>query len=130
MAARRAPSTKSINAMEAELRGPNGPGSPNWHAEDTHTARTNQALIETFRANRGKVPGEPVAHSFLLLTARGAKTGLARTVPLAAHAVKARLFVVGSMSGADRDPPWFHNVVANPDVTVEWRGETFPARAV
>ena len=38
--------------------------------------------------------------------------------------------MVASLGGAWHNPPWFHNVVANPDVTVEWQGETFPARAV
>ena len=34
------------------------------------------------------------------------------------------------MGGSVRNPPWFHNLVRNPEVTVELDGETFPARAV
>jgi hypothetical protein len=36
---------------------------------------------------------------------------------------------VASIGGADHNPPWFLNVVANPDVRVELQGDTFPARA-
>jgi len=37
---------------------------------------------------------------------------------------------LASMGGADRHPPWYYNVAANPVCTVEWQGETFTARAV
>jgi deazaflavin-dependent oxidoreductase (nitroreductase family) len=39
------------------------------------------------------------------------------------------MFVFASMGGAPRHPAWYHNVVANPSVTVEHGTETFSARA-
>jgi deazaflavin-dependent oxidoreductase (nitroreductase family) len=40
------------------------------------------------------------------------------------------VFVVGSKAGAPRHPAWFHNLRANPSVTVEPGGKSFQARAM
>jgi deazaflavin-dependent oxidoreductase (nitroreductase family) len=40
-----------------------------------------------------------------------------------------RVFVVASKGGAPSNPAWFHNLRANPSVTVELRGESYPAQA-
>ncbi len=34
------------------------------------------------------------------------------------------------MGGSVRNPPWYHNLVKNPEVTVELNGETYQAEAV
>ena len=34
------------------------------------------------------------------------------------------------MAGSVRNPPWYHNLIANPEVTVELNGETFQGKAV
>ena len=60
----------------------------------------------------------------------GAKSGKKRAVPLAYHEVDGRLLIIASMGGAKRNPPWYHNLVANPEVLVEKDGETFSANAV
>ena len=41
-----------------------------------------------------------------------------------------RIVVFGSKGGAPNHPAWYHNLVANPNVTVELPGETFEATAV
>jgi deazaflavin-dependent oxidoreductase (nitroreductase family) len=41
-----------------------------------------------------------------------------------------RVFVVASKAGAPRNPAWFHNLRANPEVTVELGDQSFPARAL
>ena len=51
-------------------------------------------------------------------------------MPLAYLDIDDRLLVIASMGGAPRNPPWFYNLVANPEVTVEMNGEEFTARAV
>ena len=43
---------------------------------------------------------------------------------------KGRVFVVGSKAGAPRHPSWFHNLRANPAVTVELGDSSYRARAV
>src|SRR5215472_11202333 len=89
----------------------------------------NQGVITEFRANHGAVSQPPFP--ILLLTTTGARTGRPATVPLG-YGVDddGRVFVVASKAGAPRHPAWFHNLRANPAVTVELGDGTFPARAV
>jgi hypothetical protein len=63
----------ALNAMVAEVGTEAGPGAT--------TKEFNRALIETFRANRGVVPGELQSANFLLLTT-SVKSGAKRTTPL------------------------------------------------
>jgi len=65
----------------------------------------------------------------LLLTARGRKTGKARTTPLLYLQDGDRLVVVASKGGAPRHPAWFLNLAANPEVTVERGRERLAMRA-
>jgi deazaflavin-dependent oxidoreductase (nitroreductase family) len=119
-----------LNELTNEVRGDSGPGTEGWRAEGSHTRRFNEAFIEEFRRNAGKIPGELGEVDLLLLTVKGAKSGKPRTVPVGFHRIDGRLLVIASMGGADRNPPWFYNVVANPEVTVELGTEVFRARAV
>jgi deazaflavin-dependent oxidoreductase (nitroreductase family) len=119
-----------LNVLTDEVRSPSGPGSSAWTADASHTQRFNRTFIEEFRRNGGKVPGELGEVDLLLLTAKGAKSGEPRTVPLGFHRIDGRLIVIASMGGADKNPPWFFNVIAHPEVTVELGSETFRAKAV
>lgn len=89
----------------------------------------NQGVISEFRANSGVVSQPPFP--ILLLTTTGARTGRSTTVPLGfAVDDQGRVFVIASKAGAPKHPAWFHNLRANPSVTVELGDRTFPARAV
>ncbi|MFJ7217229.1 nitroreductase/quinone reductase family protein [Amycolatopsis sp. NPDC098790] len=89
----------------------------------------NEGVISEFRANRGRVSEPPFP--ILLLTTTGARTGRRSTVPLGfAVDDRGRVFVVGSKAGAPRHPAWFHNLRANPAVTVELGSGTHEAQAV
>ena len=89
----------------------------------------NQGVISEFRANSGVVSQPPFP--ILLLTTTGARTGRSSTVPLGfAVDDQGRVFVIASKAGAPKHPAWFHNLRANPSVTVELGERTFPARAV
>ncbi len=90
----------------------------------------NQQIIEEFRANEGRVGGNFEGRTLLLLHHRGAKTGTERVNPLAYQRVSDdAVAIFASMGGAAKNPDWYHNVVANPDVTVEIGTETFTGRA-
>ena len=120
-----------IIELSEEVRAPGGgPGTPGWDAETSHTRRFNEALISAYRRHGGTLPGELSGLDVLLLTTTGAKTGRRRTVPVDIHRSDGRLVIVASMGGADRNPPWFHNVRANPGVEVELGTERFAATAV
>lgn len=90
----------------------------------------NRNLIDEFRANGGKLGGRLANSSIVLLTTTGAKSGQPRTIPLGYGRDGDRLIVVAANAGAPAHPDWYHNLLANPDVTVELPGERFAARAV
>jgi deazaflavin-dependent oxidoreductase (nitroreductase family) len=90
----------------------------------------NKNLIEEYRANQGKVSGMFENMPLLILTTKGAKTGLPREHPLAYTKDGDRLIIIASKGGAPTNPNWYHNVVANPEVTVEVGSEKFQAKAI
>ena len=89
----------------------------------------NQAVINEFRANAGKVGGYFEGANMLLLHTVGAKSGQSRTNPLVYVTDGDRLVVIASKGGADTNPDWYYNLLANPIVTVELGTEQFQARA-
>ena len=89
----------------------------------------NQSVIKEFRANQGKVGGPMEGMPVLLLTMTGAKTGRTLVRPLCYSRDGDRIVIIASYGGAPRNPPWYHNLVANPVVTVEVGAEKYKARA-
>ena len=89
----------------------------------------NKQIIEEFRANEGKVGGMFANNTLLLLHTTGAKSGKERVNPLVTIEDGDRLVIVASKAGAPSNPDWYYNVVANPEVGVEYGTETFQARA-
>ena len=89
----------------------------------------NDKIIAEFRDNAGVV-GPPFAGApMVLLTTTGAKSGNTHTTPLVNYTDGDRIYVFASMGGAPKHPSWYHNVVANPDVTVERGTEKYAAKA-
>jgi deazaflavin-dependent oxidoreductase (nitroreductase family) len=89
----------------------------------------NAKVIAEFRANGGKVGGFFEGAPLLLLHHAGAKTGAERVNPLVYQQVGGCYAVFGSAGGQPRDPQWFRNLVAHPDVTLEVGTSTVTARA-
>lgn len=89
----------------------------------------NQSIIAEFRANAGKVGGPFEGKDLLLLTTTGAKSGLPRTNPAAYIRDGDRFVIIASKAGAPENPDWYHNLRANPKVTLEIGTETIEATA-
>ena len=79
----------------------------------------NSKIISEFRANDGKVGGMFEGRPLLLLHTTGAKTGIERVNPLAYRVDGKALVIFASKAGAPINPDWFHNLRANPHVSVE-----------
>jgi deazaflavin-dependent oxidoreductase (nitroreductase family) len=92
----------------------------------------NQKTIAEFHDKQGRGVGMWGDH-VLLMTARGAKSGEAITTPLVCGRDGDRYVVVASMGGAPKNPTWFGNIRANPEVEIEVATaggtERFKARA-
>jgi deazaflavin-dependent oxidoreductase (nitroreductase family) len=93
-------------------------------------AAFTQNLIADLRAHGGTVSSGPLAgRTLMLLTTIGAKTGLPRTAIATYSRDGGRYVIAASKSGAPTNPAWYHNLRANPEVSVEAGGETFKATA-
>ena len=86
----------------------------------------NRSVIEEFRANGGRVAMFGDAPVVILHTI-GARTGQIREIPLVAHLEDGQLAVFASKAGSPTHPDWYRNLVANPDIEVEFGTERFTA---
>jgi deazaflavin-dependent oxidoreductase (nitroreductase family) len=85
----------------------------------------NAGVIKEFRENAGKVGNMFEGMPMILVHHTGAKSGTERVAPLVYYAEGERLFIFASKGGADDNPAWFHNLVANPETTAEVGEDTF-----
>nr|MDT0657936.1 nitroreductase/quinone reductase family protein [Micromonospora sp. DSM 115978] len=90
----------------------------------------NQQVIDEFRANQGRVGGPFEGARLLLLTTTGARSGKPHTTPVGYLPDGERIIVIASAGGAPNHPAWYHNLAAQPRVTVEDGYFTYPADAV
>jgi deazaflavin-dependent oxidoreductase (nitroreductase family) len=85
----------------------------------TSHADFNTRIIEEFHANEGRVGGMFEGTPLLLLHHTGAKSGKNRINPLAYQSDNGRYVVFASKGGAPTNPDWYHNLKAQPEVTIE-----------
>ena len=90
---------------------------------------SNGKVIAEFRENDGKVGGFFAGAPMLLLHHAGSKTGTERVNPLVYQQVGGSYAIFASFGGQPRDPQWFRNLIASPDVTLEVGTSTVRARA-
>ena len=92
--------------------------------------------VAVYRMTRGRVGGtwrigagwrDPVP--ICLVEHRGRRTGKLRTTPLVYLRDGDRVVVVASQAGRPRHPLWFRNMEADPEVTVQIKGDRRPMRA-
>jgi deazaflavin-dependent oxidoreductase (nitroreductase family) len=79
----------------------------------------NTKIIEEFRANGGAVGGQFAGAPLLLLHTVGARSGQRRVNPVMYQKVDGGYAVFASKAGAPVSPDWYHNLLAQPQVTAE-----------
>ena len=79
----------------------------------------NKQVIADFRAGREISIEGMHRERIVLLTTIGARTFAPSTVPVMFTTTERGILVVASNDGAEEDPQWFHNIVADPLVHVE-----------
>lgn len=72
-----------------------------------------------YRTSSGKLGGSIRGVPVLLLTTRGRKSGRVYTWPVCYVVEGENLLLVASAGGMPRNPAWYHNLLANPNVTIE-----------
>ncbi len=80
------------------------------HEVDTRSVGIGVRLL---RVTRGRIV-QPWHRQALILTTRGRKTGLKRTVPLQFFPDGEDILVVAANSGLPSPPGWYFNLMANP----------------
>lgn len=101
------------------LTGEYEPSPSTWSADQAK-------LIESSGGTEGiTMQGRPV----VLLTTRGAKTGKLRKTPLMRVEHDGRYAVVASLGGAPKNPVWYYNIKAEPQVELQDGGIKLDMRA-
>jgi deazaflavin-dependent oxidoreductase (nitroreductase family) len=86
--------------------------------------------VDEYRATNGEVGYVwQKGTTILLLTTTGRKSGKRYTSPLIFREHNGSYVVVASKGGAPEAPDWYKNLQADPNVTVQVKGDEFPARA-
>jgi deazaflavin-dependent oxidoreductase (nitroreductase family) len=86
----------------------------------------NTKIIEEFRANQGRVGGPWAGTTLILIHHIGAKSGIERVLPLGCFPLgDGRFAIVASNGGSPAHPDWYHNLKANPTITVDVGTQTF-----
>lgn len=83
------------------------------------------------RWSKGRLtaPGVIIGLPVVMLTTTGAKSGLPRTMPVAAIPFDGDLVVLGTNFGQERTPAWAWNLAAHPRATATWRDASVPVEA-
>ncbi|MET7616043.1 nitroreductase family deazaflavin-dependent oxidoreductase [Streptomyces sp. NPDC005408] len=81
------------------------------------------------RLTRGKVLLSAQMLPGVILTARGAKSGLPRVTPLACMPSGDGWILIGSNFGREGHPSWTANLLKHPEAEVNWKGQDIPVAA-
>ena len=82
-----------------------------------------------YKLTGGRFFGGGEDGSVLVLTHKGAKSGKIRETPLMYMPNDDGFMIVASAGGAPQNPGWYHNLMANPETTVNINGEAVAVRA-
>ena len=85
---------------------------------------------KVYSLSGGRILGDMGGMPAIELTTTGAKSGKQRTTMLTVPLLhQGNRVVVASKGGAPESPAWYHNLVANPQVTVTEKGKRTELRA-
>jgi deazaflavin-dependent oxidoreductase (nitroreductase family) len=85
--------------------------------------------LKLYAWTNGRIGASTSGMPTLLLTTTGRKSGLPRTVPLPYFSHPDGYVVVASYAGGPRNPAWYDNLVAQPQVELQIRGRRVRATA-
>ena len=90
----------------------------------------DRRTVEEFRANGGRAGGALARTPLVLIHHVGARTGVEHVTPLAYSALDGdSIAIAASNGGSPKHPAWYHNLRANPSITVELGTQRFDATA-
>jgi deazaflavin-dependent oxidoreductase (nitroreductase family) len=95
----------------------------------TDLSLLNEEHVRVYRETNGERGyiwnGAPI----LLFTTKGRKTGQPRTIAIIYTQVGDKYVIIASKGGSPTHPLWYLNMLEDPNVEVQIKGDTFKARA-
>ena len=88
-----------------------------------------RAHVALHRLSGGRLFNTLAGRDVCFVTMTGAKTGRRITLPLMYVPWRDGVLLVASQGGAPRNPAWYRNLLAHPDIAVEHRGRRLELRA-
>lgn len=86
----------------------------------------NTRIIREFRANAGTVGGDFEGSPLILIHHKGAKSAAEHVAPLGCFPQSdGRYVIVASNGGGPKNPDWYYNLSAHPEIDVEFGSERF-----
>jgi deazaflavin-dependent oxidoreductase (nitroreductase family) len=82
-----------------------------------------------YKKTNGRWMNKFAGRDICLVTMTGAKSGKQRDVPLMYVPYGDGVILVASLGGAPRNPTWYYNLVAHPDIEVRVKGRHMKLRA-
>jgi deazaflavin-dependent oxidoreductase (nitroreductase family) len=90
----------------------------------------DRRTVKEFRASGGRVAGTLAGTPLVLIHHIGGRSGIERVTPLAYSAQGDDcIAITASNGGSPKHPAWYHNLKANPAITVEMGTHRFRATA-
>ncbi len=111
--------------MTTESPGPSSSGKPPPRWVLKTMTRLHVFLHRLTGGGLNKLGGDDVC----FVTMTGAKSGRTRTIPLMYVPHAEGVLLVASQGGAPKNPIWYNNLVAHPDIEVEQGGRRMLLRA-
>jgi deazaflavin-dependent oxidoreductase (nitroreductase family) len=90
-----------------------------WVPTPETIKRIAKLHVPLYRATWGILGGRVDGLDILLLTTLGKKTGLLRTVPLPYFRDGERYVLIASFGGNSKNPAWYNNLQAQPEVELQ-----------
>jgi deazaflavin-dependent oxidoreductase (nitroreductase family) len=88
-----------------------------------------QEHVRVYRETDGERGYNWRGQTILLLSTKGRVSGEERTTPLIHRTADGTWVVIASRGGAPDHPDWYKNLRADPEATIQVKGERIPVRA-
>jgi deazaflavin-dependent oxidoreductase (nitroreductase family) len=85
--------------------------------------------VRQYEATQGQTGYEWNGTHILILRTKGRTSGQQRKVPLIFGRDGKDYLIVASKGGAPEHPGWYKNLLANPDIEIQVKGDVLPVRA-
>lgn len=95
----------------------------------TDLALLGDEHVRRYRETDGEVGYDWNGTTALLITTKGRKSGQDRTIPIIFTQVGDAQVIIASKGGSPTHPAWYLNILENPNVEVQVKGDTFAATA-